>query len=220
MSLLIDNALESEAFASLLMRLRARAFDEVLLAALAQTPRPFFAEIMDADYVYRNRAVPIGCGEYIERIDEQMAIFAACHLNRNHKVLEIGTGSGFSAALMARLVARVTTIERYKTLIDKAQHRFQKLKIETIILHHGDAHHGLPAHHGAFDRIIIWPSWEKPPQIFVDRLASGGMLVVPIGGSEQPQILTCISKTGSRLTSTALFPVRYQPMLSGTAQIL
>jgi len=214
------NALESEAFASLLLRLRAKALDESLLAALGATPRPFFAEMVDDDYVYHNRVVPIECGEYIERIDEQMAILAALKLDKNHKVLEIGTGSGFSAALMAHMAARVTTIERYKTLIDKAQVRFQQLARSNIIVHHGDAYHGLPAHHGAFDRIIIWPSWEISPQLFIDRLGSNGLLIVPIGMAEQPQLLTCIHKTGSRLTSSVLFPVHYQPMLNGQSQFL
>jgi len=211
----------SEDFAALLLRLRAKALDAPqILGALQQTPRPLFVAAVDAEIAYHNRVLPIPCGEYIERIDEQITAIAALKLEKHHRVLEIGTGSGFTAALMARLVARVTTIERYKTLIDQAQHRFADLKIDTIILHHGDAHHGLPAHHGAFDRIIIWPSWEVLPQIFIDRLAAGGMLIVPMGAAEQRQNLTCMSKIGSRLEHTPLFPVRYQPMLPGMAQAL
>jgi len=221
MDLAAENAAYEEAFAALLLRLRAKALDAPqLLAALAQTPRAAFIEAIDTGYAYHNRVIPIGCGEYIERLDEQIAVFAALELEKHHRVLEIGTGSGFSAALMARLVARVTTIERYKTLAAKAQARFGKLQLANIILHQGDAHHGLPMHHGNFDRILIWPACEVAPQLFIDRLAANGMLIVPIGGAEQVQIMTKISKTGSRLISLPLFPVRYQPMLTGIAQIL
>jgi len=216
-----DEPLKSESFAALLLRLRARALDTPeMLAALSQTPRSLFVAAEDVETAYHNRVMPIACGEYIERIDEQIAILAALKLEKHHRVLEIGTGSGFTAGLMARLAARVTTIERYKTLLDQAQRCFQQLNIDKIILHHGDAHHGLAAHHGAFDRIIIWPAWEVVPQIFIDRLASGGMLIVPIGHREQVQNITCISKVGSRTLSTLLFPVRYQPMLSGLAQTI
>jgi len=211
----------NESFAAFLLRLRAKALDSTeILHALEQTPRGFFVDAADADIAYHNRIHPIECGEYIERIDEQMAVISALKLDKNHRLLEIGTGSGFSAALMARMVARVTTIECYKTLIDKAQLRFQNLKINNIILHHGDAHHGLATHHGAFDRIIIWPSCQMPPQIFIDRLAVNGMMIVPIGQAEQVQNLTCVSKTGSRLNRVRLLTVRYQPMLSTVPKFL
>jgi len=210
-----------DSFAALLLRLRAKALDTTpLLAALSQTPRDLFVAAGDGEKAYHNRVLPLPCGEYIERIDEQIAAIVALKLEKHHRVLEIGTGSGFTAALIARLVARGTTIERYKTLLTQAQTRLGQLKIDTVILHHGDAHHGLAAHHGAFDRIIIWPSWQRVPQIFVDRLAAAGMLIVPIGEPEQVQQLSCIKKNGSRLEQIPLFPVRYQPMLSGIAYVL
>jgi len=211
----------SESFAAFMLRWRARSLESPsLLAALGKTPRSFFVAPEDAQTAYHNRTMPIECGEYIERIDEQIAIINALKLEKQHRILEIGTGSGFTAALMAHLVARVTTIERYKSLINRAQPRFQALNLETIILHHGDAYHGLPMHYGAFDRIIIWPSWETIPQIFMDRLAGGGLLIVPIGAADQRQMLHGISKIGSRLSIQTLFPVRYQPMLNGLPQTL
>jgi len=218
----IEKKHSNEALAAALLRLRAKEFADLsLFTALEQTPRCVFVEALDMDYAYHNRSLPIACGQYIERLDEQMAAIAALGLEKHHRVLEIGTGSGFTAALMARLVARVTTIERYKTLVDKARKSFEYLQLTNIIIYHnGDAHHGLPTHYGSFDRIIIWPAWEKPPQIFINRLTGGGVLIVPLGAAEQIQTMTKISKTGSRLTSTALFAVRYQPMLSGQAQFL
>jgi len=212
---------DNEALAAALLRLRAKEFVTAeLLVALGQTPRNHFVAAIDADYAYHNRIIPIPCGEYIERLDEQLAIIAAAGLEKHHRVLEIGTGSGFSAALMARLSARVTTIERYKTLENKARRCFEDLQLTNLILHHGDAHHGLPTHYGMFDRIIIWPAWKTTPQIFIDRLAANGEVIVPIGLAETAQMMTKISKIGSRVTSTPLFPVRYQPVLSGCAQTL
>jgi len=217
----VEAASSNEALAAALLRLRAKEFiTPALLTALGQTPRAHFVATMDVDYAYHNRVIPIACGEYIERLDEQMAIIAALGLEKNHRVLEIGTGSGFSSALIARLVARVITIERYKTLTERARTCFAALRLTNIILQHSDAHHGLPVHYGMFDRIIVWPACKAPPQIFIDRLAAGGMLIAPIGAAEQPQMMTKISKTGSRLNTTPLLPVRYQPMLSGCAQTL
>jgi len=215
---------EQEAVARLLLRLRAKGFDNsALFSALEQTPRRIFVTAIDADLAYSNRVIPIACGEYIERFDEQIAIITALQLEKKHRVLEIGTGSGFSAAIMARLVDRLTTIERYKTLCHAAQAKFQQLKLDNIILHQGPAEDVLAqmgVQAGSFDRIILWPAVEETPKDFIDMLAGNGILIAPVGAGEEVQTLIRYIRVGSHFESTPLFDVRYQPMIKGLSEVL
>jgi len=219
-SRVLDALSGQEDFARLLLRIRAKGItDGVVFSALERTPRGGFVAPHDAHLAYSNRVLPIACGEYIERLDEQIAILVALTLESKHRVLEVGTGSGFTAAVMARLVGRLTTIERYQTLYDGARGRFQELGIDNIILHRGDARDML-AQLGSFDRIILWPAMEEVPHQFIDMLAGNGMLICPIGGREEAQTLVRYVKVGSRLNCHNLFTVRYQPMLEGASKIL
>jgi len=216
----LESASKQEALARLLLRLRAKGMDDGgLFSALERTPREAFVAALDADLAYSNRAIPIACGEYIERLDEQIAIITALKLEKKHRVLEIGTGSGFSAALMARLSGQVITIERYQTLCEAARTRFQQLALTNIILHRGDATAPLDPT-GPFDRIILWPAVEETPHHFITMLAGNGMLIAPVGGREEVQTITRYSKIGNRFDTFPLFQVRYQPIFEGLSEIL
>lgn len=215
-----ENLRKGEAFINLFMRLRAKGIEDAgLFSALEKTPRYYFVDSQYQSLALNNCVLPIECGEYIERPDEQLRIIQALQLHPKHRVLEIGTGSGFTAALMAQLALRVTTLERYKTLCERARHNFLLLERHNILLRHADALEE-PQTSGPFDRIIIWPAVAEKPEKFIDLLAGSGILIAAIGEAEGEQILIRYTKTGTRFEEEELFPVRYLPIIGGLAAAL
>lgn len=211
---------EREELARLVLKMRGKGLDDVLLfAALERTGRRQFISASYVETAYENKIIPIECGEYIERLEEQLYILSALNLEKKHRVLEIGTGSGFTAALIARLAGRITTVERYKTLCDLARQRFHALEIDNIILRQMDGSRVLSGA-GPYDRILIWPSRNDEPQDFLDLLASNGVLIQAIGADEGQQMVVRYRKTGSRFERTDMFRVRYQPFIEGVAAAL
>ena len=134
-------------------------------------------------------------------------------------MLEIGTGSGYTASVMSRLAARVASVERFKTLTEQARSRFEKLGITNAFVRQADGTPGLPAE-GPFDRIVVWAAFESLPRHFVDQLSSGGIMIAPIGPAEGEQALTKLTKIGSRFEREEIGSVRFQPMASGVAAVL
>ena len=141
--------------------------------------------------------VPIECGEAIEGADLQAAVIAALQLEPGHRVLEIGTGSGFTAAVMARLAARVITVDRYRTLVEQAQQRFEALGITNAFARQADGRNGLPARGRS---TVSWSGRRsracRAP--FVDQLSTDGVMIAPIGPAEGVQVLAKLTKVGSR----------------------
>lgn len=210
---------DQEGFASLVLRMRARGInDPRLFSAIEATPRQNFLASTWSHLAYSTRTVPLDCGEYIEGIDEQARILAALNLEPGHRVLEIGTGSGFTAAVMSMLAGRVTTMERYRKLCDHALQQFVALKRENVVVKHTDGRHGIGG--GPFDRILLWLACEEIPHHLVDMLATHGVLIAPIGPAEGTQVITRISKVGSRFEHEELMQVRYQPFIEGVSAIL
>lgn len=140
-------------------------------------------------------------------------------LEPGQRVLEIGTGSGFSAAVMSRIVERVVTFDRYKTLSNLAAQRFSYLGISNIMVNTADGQ-GLSLQDGTFDRILVTAAFQDMPRAFVDLLVSGGKMIAAIGGAEEPQTLVRLTKVGSRFEREDLFPVRFQPLIAGTAIVM
>ncbi|MBA8838562.1 MULTISPECIES: protein-L-isoaspartate(D-aspartate) O-methyltransferase [unclassified Ochrobactrum] len=210
---------DREGFASFVLRMRARGIDDPrLFAAIEATPRQSFLASAWSHLAYSTRTAPLDCGEYIEGIDDQARVLAALKLEPGHRVLEIGTGSGFTAAVMSSLSGRVTTVERYRKLCDHALQQFVSLKRENIMVKHADGRHGMPG--GPFDRIILWLACEEVPRHFVELLATHGVLITPIGPGDGEQIMTRISKVGSRFEQENLMVVRYQPFIEGVSSVL
>lgn len=210
---------DREGFASFVLRMRGRGMaDPRLFSAMEATPRQNFVGASWAYLAYSPRTVPLDCGEYIEGIDDQAAILSALKLEPGHRVLEIGTGSGFTAAVMSSLVGRVTTVERYRKLCDHALQQFVSLKRDNIMVKHADGRHGMPG--GPFDRILIWLACEEVPRHFVEMLATHGVLIAPIGPGDGRQTITRIAKVGSRFEQEDLMPVRYQPFMEGVSSVL
>ena len=140
----------------------------------------------------------------------------ALEITGDNRILEIGTGSGYTAAVMARLGSRVTTVDRYRTLAADAQERFRTLGLTNIVQRHGDGERGLEGE-GPFDRIAVWASFDALPRNFADLLSSGGIMVCAIGVPEERQILVKLTKVGSRFERVDLGHVRFQPLARGLA---
>lgn len=211
---------DREGFAAFLLRLRGRGMvPKEMIEAFEATPRRAFIPAQWNAMAWSERMLPIECGETIEGADLQAAVIAALAIEPASRVLEIGTGSGYTAAVMARLAARVVTVERFKTLTELARQRVEALGIANAFVRQADGSNGLPGE-GPFDRIVVWASFDGLPRAFVDQLSSGGVMIAPIGPGEGEQVLAKLTKLGSRFEREDLGPVRFQPMVQGVAAVI
>ncbi|RWA75622.1 protein-L-isoaspartate(D-aspartate) O-methyltransferase [Mesorhizobium sp. M1C.F.Ca.ET.193.01.1.1] len=211
---------EREGFAAFLLRLRGRGTaPKALVAAFEATPRRGFLSAQFHSIAWSEGMLPIECGEAIEGVDLQAAVIAALAIEPGNRVLEIGTGSGYTAAAMSRLAARVVTIDRYKTLIEQAKQRFEALGISNVIARQADGSNGLP-NEGPFDRIIAWAAFDSLPRFLLDQLSSGGVVIAPIGPEEGEQVLAKLTKVGSRFEREDIGMVRLQPILRSVAAVI
>lgn len=212
--------LEREGFAALVLRLRAEGVTDLdLLTAVEQTPRSTFVPPEFSQNAYSSRSIPIDCGQFMEGADLAVRLLAQLHVKPGHRVLEVGTGSGFVTAVLGKLAERVISIERYKTLILGAQRRLEQLAIRNVILRQVDGSNGLPGE-GTFDRIFSTAAYPVMPRFFAEQLVSGGMLLVPIMVDEERCIMVRLTKTGSRFEREDLFEVPFLPLQPKVAQHL
>lgn len=211
---------DREGFAAFLLRLRGRGVvPKSLIAAFEATPRREFVGGQFHHLAWSDRMLPIECGEAIEGADIQAAIISALNIEAGDRVLEVGTGSGYTAAVMARLAARVITVDRFKTLAEQARQRFEALGITNAMVRQADGSAGLPGE-GPFDRIVVWAAFDSYPRMFVDQLSSGGIMIAPIGPEEGEQVVCKLTKIGSRFEREDLGVVRLQPLAKGVAAVI
>jgi protein-L-isoaspartate(D-aspartate) O-methyltransferase len=211
---------DRESFAAFLLRLRSKGIvSKELVAAFEATPRRNFLPGQWQSLAWSERTAPIECGEAIEGADLQASVIAALELNNGHRVLEVGTGSGFTAAVMGRLAGRVITLDRFKTLAEQARQRFEQLGLTNVVARQADGGNGLPGE-GPFDRIVAWAAFDGLPRPFVDQLSSGGTMIAPIGPAEGEQVLAKLTKVGSRFERTDVALARLQPISKGIAAVL
>jgi protein-L-isoaspartate(D-aspartate) O-methyltransferase len=211
---------EREGFAAFLLRLRGRGTaPKALIAAFEATPRRGFLSAQFHQIAWSDGMLPIECGEAIEGADLQAAVIAALHIEPGNRVLEVGTGSGYTAAVMSRLAARVITVDRYKTLIEQAKQRFEALAISNVIARQADGSNGL-ANEGPFDRIVVWAAFDSLPRFLLDQLSSGGIVIAPIGPEEGEQVLAKLTKVGSRFEREDIGMVRLLPILPSVAAVI
>lgn len=211
---------EREGFAALVLRLRAEGITNLdLLTAVEQTPRSVFVPPEFAQNAYSSRSIPIDCGQFMEGADLAVRLLAQLQVKPGHRVLEVGTGSGFVTAILGRLAERVISIERYKTLIASAQRRLEQLSIRNVILRQLDGLNGLPGE-GTFDRIVSTAAYPVMPRFYAEQLVSGGMLLVPLMVEEERCIMVRLTKTGSRFEREDLFEVPFLPLQPKIAQHL
>ncbi len=207
-----------------LLTLRRRGIgDQAVLRAMDEVPRAHFVETDFADSAYADQALPIACGQTISQpyvvayMTEQLA------LRPHHRVLEVGTGSGYQAAVLSRLAREVVSIERYRTLADQARERLAALGYNNVEVVVGDGFAGVPAR-APFDRIIVTAAAEQVPQTLVDQLAVDGIMLLPLGPHSGPQHIIKLTKSqtaqGTELTCEQLIAVRFVPLLPGQAREL
>ena len=196
--------------------------DERVLDAIARTPREEFIDAPFAHSAYENTALPIACGQTISQPFVVAYMTEMLDVGPEMRVLEIGTGSGYQAAVLSHLCRRVYTVERHRPLLDTARARFDKLKLANIASRHGDGFQGWPEQ-APFDRILLTAAASKVPEALIEQLRPGGVLVAPIGppASSGPasisQLLTKMIRTETGVTRETLIPVVFVPMVTGIA---
>jgi protein-L-isoaspartate(D-aspartate) O-methyltransferase len=203
---------------ALLMALRGQGIaDPRVLEAIEKTPREIFVDKPFETSAYDNTALPIACGQTISQPFIVAIISEALEVSAKHRVLEIGTGSGYQAAVLARLAGWVYTVERHRPLLDAAKARFQRLKLHNVVVRHGDGLKGWPEQ-APFDRIVLSAAVEKVPQTLIDQLKPGGILIAPVGSERFSQHLVKIIQTESGTRNETLMPVVFVPMVAGLPQ--
>ena len=190
--------------------------DERVLDAMKRVPRHEFVPEDMRDRAYEDRPLPIGEGQTISQPYVVAFMTEKLDPQPEDRVLEIGTGSGYQAAVLARLARRVYTIERHRRLARRSKELLHRLGLHNITVVHGDGSLGLPEQ-VPFDRIIVTAAAEDPPQILLDQLRPGGIMVLPVGQSHSVQTLIKVSKTEHGLEYTELGPVRFVPLVEGIA---
>ncbi|MGF1624841.1 MAG: protein-L-isoaspartate(D-aspartate) O-methyltransferase [Alphaproteobacteria bacterium] len=202
----------------LVMELRnAGVTDTAVLSAIERTPREQFVLETFRDRAYENTALPIGLGQTISQPLVVAMMTEALELSDRHKVLEIGTGSGYQTAVLSKLCRRVYTLERHKELLRLAEAQFERLRIRNVTARAGDGWKGWPEQ-APFDRIIVTAAAEEMPQVLCDQLALDGIMVIPVGRSGAQQLLKVVRRADGFETSV-LGNVRFVPLVRGTADL-
>ncbi|MHB1208068.1 MAG: protein-L-isoaspartate(D-aspartate) O-methyltransferase [Rhodospirillaceae bacterium] len=201
----------------LVMDLRnAGVTDTRVLAAIERIPRESFVEEAFLDQAYANQALPIDCGQTISQPLVVGLMTQALEISDRQKVLEVGTGSGYQAAILAKLARRVYTVERHRDLLVEAERRFKALNLHNITTMVGDGYKGWPAQ-APFERILVTAAARIVPQDLVAQLSDeGGIMVIPVGdvGGTNQEVIR-VRKDGAQFVSERLFPVRFVPLVEG-----
>jgi protein-L-isoaspartate(D-aspartate) O-methyltransferase len=202
----------------LAMRRRGIA-DPAVLRALDEVPREHFVGDAFAGIAYADQALPIACGQTISQ--PYVVAYMTEHLGvaPEHRVLEIGTGSGYQAAILSRIAREVVSIERYRTLADAARARLAMLGYQNVEIRLGDGFAGAPDK-APFDRILVTAAAETVPDALVEQLAEAGVLLLPLGPHDGVQRLVKLTKSDGDMAREELLGVRFVPLLPGQAREL
>jgi len=203
----------------LVMTLRKQGIGDMrVLGAVERTRREDFVDQPFANSAYDNSALPIACGQTISQPFVVAYMTQVLDVGEKHRVLEIGTGSGYQTAVLAPLCRMVYTIERHKPLLQAAEERFKKLKLSNVVTRHGDGYKGWPEA-APFDRILLTAVVPEVPPILIEQLKPGGILIAPVtknaSAESFSQHLTKTIKAESGVTQEALIPVVFVPMIPG-----
>jgi protein-L-isoaspartate(D-aspartate) O-methyltransferase len=193
---------------------RAGIGDARVLGAIEKTPRELFVPEQFQDQAYENVALPIANAQTISQPYVVALMTERLELAGREKVLEIGTGSGYQAAILARLARRVFTVERHRALVREAEHRFAALRLGNIVTRFGDGGKGW-AEQAPFDRIIATAAAREIPAVLIDQLAPGGIMVLPVGAEYHDQRLIRVHRRESGYDTEELAWVRFVPLVAG-----
>lgn len=188
--------------------------DTRVLTAMERVDRAAFVKGIFAERAYEDMPLPISCGQTISQPSIVGIMTQALMVSPRDKVLEIGTGSGYQAAILSHLARRVYTVDRYRRLVIQAQAIFTAQDITNITTFTGDGSHGF-AEHAPFDRILLTAAAEDPPGPLLAQLRVGGIMVLPVGQSDTVQSLIRVTRLDTGFDYEELRPVRFVPLLEG-----
>ena len=188
--------------------------DPRVLTAIGEVDRSAFLANEQRAWADEDRPLPIGCGQTISQPYIVAYMSEALEVGKGMKVLELGTGSGYQAAVLARLGARVYTVERIGELAQSAAERLGRLGYDTIEVRHGDGSLGWPEE-APFDRIVVTAALRRLPRVLIDQLLPGGRIVYPVGGRRVQQLTLLVKDRGGEAHTHSLLPVCFVPFLPG-----
>ncbi len=199
----------------LIMELRQQGIsDTEILSVIERIPREEFVLPAFADQAYENTALPIAQGQTISQPYVVAFMTEALKLGERQRVLEIGTGSGYQAAVLSKLCRRVYTVERYRSLLQVAELRFKQLGLHNIVTRHGDGVKGWPEQ-APFERIMVTAAAEQVPETLKEQLSVGGIMVLPVGYQVMGQEIFRITRTEEGFEEERLLMVRFVPLVDG-----
>ncbi|MDJ0929621.1 protein-L-isoaspartate(D-aspartate) O-methyltransferase [Breoghania sp.] len=215
----LRSEMEREACLGLILDLRSRGIrDTRLLSAIERVPRRLFLSARQHTLAYVDTQLPIECGQTTPAPSVMARMIEALELKPEHRVLHVGSGSGYQAVVLGQMVNEVVTLERYRTLVDLAHQRFVTLKLTNVEIRHADGLAGLKGKDDdeveRFDRILLSGSVATLPRALMDNLDEGGTLVAPIGPAGAEQRLMRLTADGKQ---DDLGPVRLVPLAEGLA---
>lgn len=193
--------------------------DQKVLKAMEDVPRELFVSPVDRPYAYRNTPLGIACGQTISQPFVVAYMTEQLQLGPAHRVLEIGAGSGYQAAILSKLARDIVTLERFRTLADRARLVLAEIGCNNVDVVLGDGF-DVPETLGTFDRIIVTAAMEAIPEALLGRLEPGGVLIAPVGPVDDRQVLTRVVRASGSFERQDLVPVRFVPALQGIAREL
>jgi protein-L-isoaspartate(D-aspartate) O-methyltransferase len=188
--------------------------DNNVLKALETVNREQFLKGLFAQRAYEDTPLPIDCGQTISQPSIVGLMTQALRVTNRDKILEIGTGSGYQTAILSRLARRIYSVERFKPLYEEARAIFRKLQLNNITSVWGDGSQGV-VEQQPFDRIIVTAAAEDPPPTLLNQLKIGGIMVIPVGQSDDIQKLIRVERTENNFKYEDLCDVRFVPLLEG-----
>lgn len=209
---------DREDLAKFLLQLRSSGItDHRLLSAFEAIPRRNFVPVIHVNEAYARGQMPIECGQTMTAANMVAKILASLNVDARHRVLELGTGTGYQTALLSKLGEKIVSLERYRTLHEKAEGRIEQLGIENVILKLMD---GSTAgkEFAISDRIIANFAFPDIPRHFIDNIAANGVMIAPVGPENDIQIMKKFTKVGSRLQVEDLFEIRTQHFIPGLSR--
>jgi len=207
-----------EVLMQFLFALRSKGVtDKTVLTAMEGVDRGRFVKGIFAERAYDDLPLPIACGQTISQPSVVGIMTQALQVTPRDKVLEVGTGSGYQAAILARLARRVYTVDRFPQLARAAQALFDEMGLPNIITMTADGSFGLPEQ-APFDRILVTAAAEDPPPQLLAQLKPGGIMIVPVGQSDHVQTLIRVRRFDDGYDYEEIRPVRFVPLLEGLAK--